>query len=290
MIRSFRPPNPSITRRQLIAGATAAAAYQQLGCASPVPGGNGLGALSGKSLQVQLMFSGPVNINYHYYFLINNSNNSAGPYPVPVGAPISGTTYGNGFATGSDGQSAGFTDFVLYSNIQYPGAQPNQAYGLYHVANSSGANAGNNPANFVANGSPIQVFSPLTSGSSNVIAFNLDLAQLFEYPNSTYNQPAAINAAQQLTWIQVNIVSTDVVPVDITTSVTKHFDSFGDDSNGVGSYLNMNLIDGGNSFAPGTSVSLTEPTGDVFVSPGGGVTNQYPALDLVNWQITIGTD
>src|ERR1700731_4431419 len=88
-----------ISRRQLIAGAGAAIALGLDGCASPVPGGNGLSALAGKSLQVQLMFNASVSPNYYYYFLINNSNSSVAPYPVPVGSPVSGTTYGNGFAT-----------------------------------------------------------------------------------------------------------------------------------------------------------------------------------------------
>ncbi len=283
-------PSTPITRRQLIAGAGAAAAFQQFGCASPVPGGNGLAALSGKSLQVQLMFAGNINPNYYYYFLMNNSNSSVGPYAVPVGSPIGSTGYGNGFATGSDGQSAGFTDFVLFSNNQYSGSQPNQGFGLYHVANSSGVNGGNSSANFVANGSPLQVFSPLTSGSLNVIAFNLDLAQLFEYPNSTISQSSAINMARNLQWVQINMVATDVVPVDITTTVTKHFDSFGDDANGAGSFLLANLLDGPGTYANTSSTSLTEPQGDVYVSPGGGVTSAFPQLDLVGWQVVIVTN
>jgi hypothetical protein len=83
------------------------------------------------------------------------------------------------------------------------------------------------------------------------------------------------------------MVSTDIVPVDITTAVIKHFDSFGDDSNGSGSYLLADLLDGPGSYSNGSSNSLTEPTGDVYVSPSGGTTNQYPALDLVSWNVQI---
>jgi hypothetical protein len=279
----------SITRRQLITGAAAAAAFHQVGCASPVPGGNGLSALSGITLQVQLMFAAPqVNPSYYYYFLINNSNSSVATYPVPVGTPSPGTTYGNGFATANDGSSGGFTDFVLYSNYQYNGAQPNQGYALYHVANTYPQQGVNNPGNFVANGSPFQVFSPQSSGGSpNVIAFNLDLAQLFEYPNSTNSQGAAKNLASNLRWIQVNMIATNIVPVDITTPQPKFFDSFGDDSNGVGTDLQMDLKDGPGTYAANTPGSPVEVPGDVWVALGGGVTNQYPALDLVNWTIVI---
>jgi hypothetical protein len=239
------------------------------------------------------MFAGPVNATFAYYFLINASNSSVAPYPVPVGAPVSGTTYGNGFATASDNSSGGFTDFVLFSSkYQYAGSQPNQGFALYHVA-ATYPQGVNNSGNFVANGSPIQVASPLNSGNPNAIAFQIDLAQLFEYPNSGNSQQSAINQALNLRWIQVNIVSTDFVPTDIQSGVIKHFDSFGDDSNGVGGYLLANLIDGPGAYADGAGnpTSLQEPTGDVFISgpSGGGTTNQIPGLDLVHWTIQIIT-
>ena len=255
----------SITRRQLLAGASAAAAFQQLGCASSVPGGNGLSALSGKSLQVTLTFRQAVNSTYFYFFLINASNSSSAPGPIPVGAPIPNTQYGNGFATGSDSVSGGFTDFVLFSTRQYAGAQPNQNFALYHVADGTNANT----ANFVANGVPLQVASPQSSSSPTTIGFQLDLAQLFTYPNSPNNQSAAITKAHALRWIQVNVVSTNVVPTDIQTSVIKMYDSFGNDADGVGSFQLVDLNQ--SAYANGDQVlsaATTEPANDdVFISP-----------------------
>jgi hypothetical protein len=262
--------------------------FQFLSCASPVPGGTGLGALSGKSLLVTMTFAGPVNPQYYYYFTINNSqpNSASAPGAVPVGSPISGTPYlGNGFATGSDVVSGGFTDFVLFSNNQnYPSAQPANGFALYHVKDGTNAN---NPQNFIGNGVPIQYQSPiLTNGNS--ISFQIDLAQLFTYPGSTYTQSAAVSKALAPGWLQVNVIATNVVPYDTQTTVNKLYDSFGDDSNGVGSFLNLDLTQ--TTYVSGLTQQLTEPTGDVFMSPQNTTTSAFPALDLVSWSIQIVTN
>lgn len=253
------------------------------GCASPVPGGNGASALSGRSLQVKLVFNGPINPNYFYYFIINASNDPSGPGPIPVGSPISSTTYGNGFATGSDSRSGDFTDFVLYSNTQYPNATPAANYALYHVLDGKD---GNVRTNFVANGAPIQ-YVPPQSPTNNTLIFQIDLAQLYTSSNS---QADAVNKAKNLRYLQVNVVSTNVVPLDTQTSVIKEYDSFGNDSNGVGNFLNMDLNQLAYKNGNGDTPTTTEPSfNDVFISPVGSNIAQDPSLDLVDWEIQVIT-
>ena len=73
---------------------------------------------TGTRLIVQLRFAGPVNDNYHYYVLIRNGADPVGENgPIAVIEP----PYGNGFATGRNTATAGFTDFVEYGRGQ---AQP----------------------------------------------------------------------------------------------------------------------------------------------------------------------
>jgi len=251
------------------------------GCASPVPGSaNSLSSRSGKQMQVSLTFRNPVNPNYHYFFLINNSNNASGPWPQPVGSPVSGQTYGNGIATGSDNKSGGFTDFILYSNQQYAGAAPSNNFALYHVTNGTDANI---YTNFVANGAPIQT-SISTDGRT--ITFVIDLAQLYPSPTS---QASAVNQALHTRWMQVNVVATNTVPTESQTGIIKEFDSLGDDSNGVGNYLlvDLNQQSYANNDGQTATITCSEPANDdVFVTPINS-SAQDPQLDLVNWSVQI---
>ncbi len=251
------------------------------GCASPVPGGGaGNTALSGRRLKVKLVFSSPVNPAYYYYFLINNSNVSSAPGPIPVGPPVAGFTYGNGFATGSDARSGGFTDFVLFSINQYPGGQPASNYALYHVLDGGDAN---NRSLFQANGVPV-VYSSPTSTDGKTIYFEIDMAQL--YPSSS--QSAAVSQALAARWMQVNVVATNNTPVDGQTTIYKEYDSLGDDSDGRGSYQLVDLrqpayVNGDLTLAATTTETTSN---DTFVAPPNTLP-QDPALNLVDWSIQI---
>ena len=276
-----------LTRRELLAAGLpigiAGLSILLPGCASPVPGGTGQNALSGRRLKVRLVFASAVNPAYYYFFLINNSNSTSAPGPIPVGPPVAGFTYGNGFATGSDSKSGGFTDFVLYSANQYPGGQPASNYALYHVLDGGDAN---NRSLFQANGVPV-VYQTPSATDGRTIYFEIDLAQL--YPSSS--QSAAVSQALAARWMQVNVVATNNTPVDGQTTIYKEFDSLGDDSDGRGSYQLVDLrqtayVNGDTTLAPTT----TEPANvDVFVSPPNTIP-QDPALNLVDWSIQITTN
>ncbi len=270
--------------KQIVAwiGCIGAALALGSGCASSVPGSaNTLNSLSGKQIKVSITFRHPVNPNYHYFFLINNTGSTSGAWPQPVGTPVSGQGYGNGFATGSDGKSGGFTDFVLYSNNQVYGGQPSGNFALYHVANGTNAN---NSQNFNPNGVPL---NSSVSADGATLTFVLDLAQLYPSPIS---QSTAFNLAQNLRWIQVNCIATNVVPVEGQTSIAKAFDSFGDDSSGVGGYLLMDLKTQSvyaNNDGTAATFTCSEPANDdIFISPAGS-TNQDPSLDIIDWNIQI---
>jgi hypothetical protein len=200
-----------------------------------------------------------------------------------VGAPVSGQTYGNGFATGSKSITAGFTDFVLFSiNRPYAGGAPAANFALYHLRDGTD---GNVASNIVGNGVPI-AYQPPSGQNPNQIAFQIDLAQL--YPNSS--QPDAVNKARLLTWVQLNAVSTDQVPTESQTTIIKRYDSFGDDTNGVGSFLLANLVNetSWTSSDSNASGSAVEPSfNDEIVSPPGSALATDPALDLISWSIII---
>lgn len=268
------------------------------GCARQPPGQTGASALSGIQMQVTVQFAATINPSWYYYFLINNpltstypgSNSATGPGPIPVQGPVPGTTYGNGFATSSStaDTSGGFTDFVLYSYSQsiYPSGSPINGFGLYHV-NQAGTNGANNPLNFQGNGTPLTYQIISSSKTNDTIEFTFDLAQLF--PSSAgYSQSEAINKVQSsaFQWLQVNMVATNVVTTNPTASVAKEYDSFGDDSNGIGSFLTIHVPDFTSYANGGTNVGQASKPGTSDVYPPTNAA-AYQSLQIVNWQVQI---
>jgi len=201
-------------RVSLTASAALLATIAAPGCARLPPGST---TLSGKRLIVTLNYSGFINPNYHYFFLMNNAGNQNAPGPVPVVLP----PYGNGFATGSGANAGGFTDFVRFDNFQ-PG---NNGYSLYHVIGDP------NRSMFVTEGSPVSTTRPDVNDprTGKQLQFQLDLSQLVTDANGK-PLPAdqAVAAAQSIRFLQINIISTDVVPTDLATAVNKQVDSLGE--------------------------------------------------------------
>ncbi len=242
------------------------------GCARLPPGS---AALSGKRLIVTLNYSGFINPNYHYFFLLNNVGDQNANGPVPVVLP----PYGNGFATGSGAQAGGFTDFVRFDNFQ-PG---NNGYSLYHVVGDLNRSA------FVNEGSPLSTTRPDVNDprTGKQLQFQIDLSQLITDSNGK-PLPAeqAVAAANSIRFLQMNIISTDIVPTDLTTLINKQVDSLGDTRTSTGQstfivldvaqnrvYRNSDYI-GQFAFEPSDN--------DIF-----GVTNTDPSLDLVDWSVEI---
>ncbi len=230
-------------------------------------------ALSGKRLHVVVRFRSPINPNNHYFFLINNASDQNAPGPVPVLNP----PYGNGFATGSGGGTAGFTDFVRFDNLQP------QGYGLYHALGDP------NRSNFIFEGQPVAFTAPDSSDprSANLLQFDIDLSQLIVDGNGNPLPDAtqATQLANAIRFLQINFVSTDVIPRDVATAVVKQVDSLGDSRTllGASSFLIIDTSQIGRIYdnASFLGQAIAEPdTLDVF-------NGNDPSLDMVDWSIEI---
>lgn len=243
------------------------------GCAQLPPGT--ATALSGKRLIVTLNYSGFINPNYHYFFIVNNAGNQNAPGPVPVVLP----PYGNGFATGSGASAGGFTDFVRFDNFQ-PG---NNGYTLYHVVGDP------NRSTFVNEGSPVTTVRPDPNDprTGKQIQFQLDLSQLITDSNGK-PVPAdqAVTAARSLRYLQMNIISTDVVPADLATPVSKQVDSLGDTrtANGQSTFVvldvSQNRVYRNSDFVG--QLAFEPSDNDIF-----GSSTPDPSLDLVDWSVEV---
>ncbi|HEV2471750.1 MAG TPA: hypothetical protein VGS41_03735, partial [Chthonomonadales bacterium] len=212
--------------------------------------------------------------------------NANGPVPVlaPFGTP---PTTGNGFATGSGGLPGGITDFV-----EFDSQQP-QGYGLYHVVGDP-----NTRADFVYQGAPVAytIPDPNDPATANTIQFQLDLSQLITGPNgqpladAAARQQAA-NQAKQIRFLEVNIVSTNLLPTDQSTSVVREVDSMGDDRTtlAASSFLVMDLQAHpiySSSDITLIGSALEEPSEpDLFIA--GSNASPYLPIDLTDWTLEI---
>ncbi len=229
--------------------------------------------LSGKRLHVVMRFRSPVNPNYHYFFLINNAGDQNAPGAVPVLNP----PYANGFATGSGGGATGFTDFVRFDNLQP------QGYGLYHVLGDL------NRSNFIFEGQPVAFTTPDNSDprTASVLQFDIDLSQLIVDGNGQPLPDAtqAKTLANAIRFLQINLISTDVIPRDVATPIAKQVDSLGDSRTllGASSFLVIDATQIGRIYdnASYAGQAIGEPdTLDVY-------NGNDPTLDLVDWSIEI---
>jgi len=229
------------------------------------------GAAGGVRLGVTMRFSGPVNESYHYYLLIRNGADQSGQNgPIPVILP----PYLNGFATGQNAATAGFTDFVEFSRGQ---RQPTASgYGLYHLPGGIGGDPNRNV--YAARGEP-EYTSPPAGGTT--LAFELDLSRL---------QPAAgepdPNNGQLPQYLQVNMLATTTTPTDpVGVDPDKYVDAFGDQTMGSGSfnrYLTIETTQNRlyeSSAVPGDAAY--EPPHDTYPS------DVDPGVDLTHWTIRI---
>ncbi len=243
-----------------------------VGCAQLPPGST---ALSGKRLIVTLTYSGFINPNYHYFFILNNAGDQNSPGPVAVVLP----PYGNGFATGSGAQGGGLTDFVRFDNFQ-PG---NNGYSIYHVVGDP------NRSTFVNEGSPVATTRPDINDprSGKQLQFQIDLSQLATDSNGKpLPSDQAVAIAQGTRFLQMNIISTDLVPTDLATPVNKQVDSLGDTrtSTGQSSFVvldvSQNRVYRNSDFVG--QFAFEPSDNDIF-----GSSTPDPSLDLVDWSVEI---
>lgn len=255
------------------------------GCAKLPPETTSNVPLSGKRLVVRLNFRGPINPNFHYYFLINYANaagatpgvgdrSALGPVPV-LGPGSTQQGYGNGFATGPNGVG-GFTDFVRFEG---------NSYRLFHVVGDP------NVRNFRDESQPVAFTRPTDpNGNPNVLQFEIDLAQLVVDSNgASLNDPAlTVQIANNIRFLQVNVVATDVIPVDQTTVVSKQVDSLGDNrgSAAASGYLKLDVRD----VQSLTNLNSVGSASFEPVSNDVATTSGFPgddSLDLLDYTIAI---
>lgn len=238
------------------------------GCAR-APGGGG----SGVRLVVTLRFDGPVNDNFQYFFLIRNANDASGQNgPVPIIAP----PYLNGFATGQNAATAGFTDFVEYSRVQRQATA--SGYAVYHLP--GGINGDPNRNIFAARGEPDFAVPP--SGSRQVLQFELDLSRL--QPGSGEPDP---NNGQTPRYLQINVVATTTTPTDPqNVDPNKYLDAFGEQRTGSGSFNQFVTIDAAQI---GRVYRSTTTPGDPHYEPDNDTfpTASDPGIELVEWSVLI---
>jgi hypothetical protein len=227
---------------------------------------------SGVRLVVTLRFNGPINDNYQYFVLIRNGGDQTGQNgPIPVVT----VPYLNGFATGQNTVTAGFTDFVEYSRVQRQNTI--SGYALYHLPN--GIDGDPNRNIFEARGEPVLTTPP---GGSNILRFELDLNQI--KPNSGERDP---NNGERPRYLQINVVATTTTPTNPQViDNNKIVDALGDQRIGSGSFNYFITLDTAQIGRIYQSVNNPgdpnfEPEGDLYPD------NRDPRVDLLSWSIQI---
>jgi len=193
--------------------------------------------ITGKRLIVTLRVAGEIDPSYHYYAAFDVSGATApGPLPV-VGQP-----WGNGWGAGS------ITTYVVYEQS----LQPQQGYGVYRFA-------GPNLTSPTYIGTLPSVVAPLPG--ANTLQFTIDLGQL-----ATPTVPV-----DKIDLVNINFITTDIVPQDPNAPVTKHYDALGP---------------GGNDF-----ITISVKTNQTYSNSQSNIEQQgdvaIPNLDIVDWSVEV---
>lgn len=228
-------------------------------------------AAAGIRLVVALRFNGTINDTYHYIFLIRNANDQYGENgPIPVIEP----PYGNGFATGVNSATAGFTDFVEYSRSQAQSTL--SGYAVYHLP--GGITGDPNRGVFVSRGEPDSATSP---AGGSVLRFELGLDRLT--PDTSSGEVDPNNGATPR-YLQVNVVATTTIPAnpDIVDN-SKYVDAFGDRTHLGSGFITIDSAQTGRIYQSSSAASdpLYEPQGDTYP------TDADPGIDLIAWSIQV---
>lgn len=193
--------------------------------------------ITGTRLIITMTVAGEIDPNLHYFVAFDTSG-QASPGPLPVVGP----PWGNGWGTGN------ITNYILFD-----GLQPQGGYGVYRIV------PGTNLLQNVFIGPPISFFTP--PAGSNKLQFTLDLGQL-----ATPTTP--VTAIEQ---VNINFITTDIIPVDPNFPGPKFFDGLGPT---------------GNDF-----ITISVNTSQIFnntqtdIEPAGDV--PLPNLDIVDWSVEV---
>jgi hypothetical protein len=200
--------------------------------------------------------AGTINPNYYYYVIFNNADDATGATgPDPVIAP----PWGNGFCAGAA------TQFMLYNQ-----ANPGDGYLGYAFT------PGTNLQQYTAIGPPVQDVPP---AGGSTIQFEIPLSEL-----ATSAMPAGHTGP-----IQINMINTDVVPVNPNSTAPKTFDALGNTLPGSGQLNDYVTIQTGTAATYNNTSDPIEPEGDVVVTNGSGGYSQTnnPNLDIVGWSVQV---
>jgi hypothetical protein len=193
--------------------------------------------VTGKRLVVTMTVAGQIDPNYHYYVAFDTSGQtSPGPLPV-VGPP-----WGNGWGTGN------ITNYVIFDAVQ-----PQGGYGVYRIT------PGTNLLGSVYVGPPINFATPPTGATK--LQFSIDLGQL-----ATPTVPAT-----SISQININFITTDVVPVDPNFPGPKYFDGLGVSGN---DFVTISVL---TNQVYSNSRTNIEQAGDVPI----------PNLDIIDWSVEV---
>lgn len=193
--------------------------------------------VTGKQIIVTMTVAGQINTNYHYYVAFDTSGQ-----PAPGPLPVVGPPWGNGWGTGN------ITSYVVFD-----ANQPQGGYGVFRMV------PGTNLLNNVYVGPPVS--SSIPPQGANRLQFTIDLGQLAT-PTTTVDQIDIVN---------VNFITTDVVPIDPNFPGPKFFDGLGPSGSDFVQISIKNNQGNNNARTP------IESAGDVRV----------PDLDIIDWSIEV---
>ena len=259
-----------------------------VGCARTPEGQEG--NVQGRQITVSMTVAGRIRQNvggqvpYHYFVLINFTDDpgDAGPVPV-VDIP-----WGNGFAAPAPlpADRQGFVGFVRVDALQP------QGYGVYRVARTDPNNENSplfNPVTgrFEPLGLPEQ-YTQLAA-ESDTIQFRLDLSRLPGYrrpgPDGQLdppNDPAPDDTTAR--YVQVNFLATNNLPQGADTNAPKSWDALGGAETGtINTWLTIPLDQ--DSALNNNTQAVPEQPGDAREKLSALVDD--PDLDITDWTIRI---
>lgn len=204
------------------------------GCAKSPPNAT---IVTGKQIVITMTVAGEINPNYHYFVAFDTTGT-----PTPGPLPVVASPWGNGWGTGN------ITSYIVYDAVQ-----PQGGYGIYTI--QSGTNLLGN----IYIGPPISSITP--PAGANKIEFTIDLGQL-----ATLALPA-----DQINTVNINFITTDVIPVDPNFPGPKYYDGLGETGN---SFITIPILVNQRYTNAQTAI---ERAGDTRI----------PDLDIIDWSVEV---
>ena len=193
--------------------------------------------VTGKRLIITMTVAGEIDPNNFYYVAFDTSG-----MPAPGPLPVVAKPWGNGWGTGN------ITHYVLYN-----ASQPQNGYWVYRIT------PGTDLKGSESVGAPVSVVPP--PPGSNKLQFTIDLGQL----------ATPTMSADKIDLVNINFITTNVVPLDPYAPVDKYYDGLGPSGN---DFITISVK---TNQTYSNSQSNIEQQGDVI----------SPNLDIVDWSIEV---